>query len=253
MCAIGEVIGWAGRTWSSKTVSGIEDPFLMQICCTIISPSFLAAGLFFILGAIINRLGPNYSSLRPKIMSITFISCDFIALVIQAIGGASASIDFQNGTGNPNKGANIMMGGIIFQIVVVTAYVITFLEFIIRFNKDKPARPLVVTELESSAASGPSMKGKIDTKMLQMICAAALATLFLYIRSIYRTIELANGWNGPVITNQTWFDFLDALQIIMALSVLNVFSPGRLLFGRNRESSLPPKSELTGDSTPMEK
>ena len=75
----------------------------------------MAAGLFFILGTLTNRLGVHYVFLRPKIFSIIFVTCDVIALVIQAIGGANASISFTNGK-DPEPGAKIMVGGIIFQI-----------------------------------------------------------------------------------------------------------------------------------------
>ena len=42
-CGLGETIGWAGRLWSSKNPV-LDDPFLMQITTTIISPSFMTAG-----------------------------------------------------------------------------------------------------------------------------------------------------------------------------------------------------------------
>jgi hypothetical protein len=62
---IGEVIGWYGRFWSSNNPQ-LLDPFLMQIVCTIISPSFMSAANFTILGLIIRRLGPQYSWLTPR-------------------------------------------------------------------------------------------------------------------------------------------------------------------------------------------
>jgi hypothetical protein len=62
---MGEVIGWSGRAWSSQN-NLLLDPFLMQICCTIFSPSFLSAANFTILGMIIRELGPRYSWLSPR-------------------------------------------------------------------------------------------------------------------------------------------------------------------------------------------
>ena len=62
---IGEVIGWSGRLWSSRNPS-LLDPFLMQIVTTIISPSFMSAANFTILGLIIKRLGTHYSWLTPR-------------------------------------------------------------------------------------------------------------------------------------------------------------------------------------------
>lgn len=38
-----EVLGWCGRLWSHYQLYG--DGFLMQICCLVIAPTFLSAGL----------------------------------------------------------------------------------------------------------------------------------------------------------------------------------------------------------------
>jgi len=64
-----------------------------RICCTILAPSFMTAGLFITLGLIVNRLGVQYARLRPKVYSIVFIIADLVALVVQAVGGAQVRDD----------------------------------------------------------------------------------------------------------------------------------------------------------------
>lgn len=44
-----------------------------------------------------------------------FILADLVALIVQAIGGAKASLAFQAGR-NPNPGGHIMLGGIFLQL-----------------------------------------------------------------------------------------------------------------------------------------
>jgi hypothetical protein len=73
---LGEVIGWSGRLWSSKSPD-LLNPFLMQITTTIISPSFMSAANFTILGAIIRRFGPKYSWLTPR-------WCTFLVLKLES-------------------------------------------------------------------------------------------------------------------------------------------------------------------------
>ncbi|KIO19699.1 hypothetical protein M407DRAFT_145232 [Tulasnella calospora MUT 4182] len=235
LCAVTELIGWGGRYWSSQDYVKL-DAFLMQICCTILAPSFLAAGLFFILGVIINRLGPQYATFSPKAFSITFVICDLIALVVQAVGGADASISFKTG-GDTEKGAKIMVGGIIFQIFAITLYVITAAEFFIRYHFDKPVvrRNQVAEDTEKQPEK--VSRTPITRNIQFMSFALILSTVLLYIRSIYRTIELLNGWTGPIIHNQPLFNYMDALPIVLALITLNILNPGRLLFGRNAEAS----------------
>ncbi|KAG9020911.1 hypothetical protein FRB95_003255 [Tulasnella sp. JGI-2019a] len=215
-CALAELLGWAGRYWSSQNYRALT-PFLMQICCTIMAPSFMAAGMFFILGMIVNRVGQEYSRLRPKVFSIVFISFDFFSLVVQAIGGGAASSSFQKGK-SATKGTNIMVTGIFIQLVAISLAVVVAIEFLIRYLWDKPLRARTTPER--------TLMGHNEKLMLSGL---AIATMWLYIRTIYRTIELLGGWQGAVIHNQAAFDCLDAMPVIIALVTLSILSPGRLL------------------------
>jgi hypothetical protein len=106
--SIAELIGWAGRTWSSECPYN-GDAFLMQITTLIIAPTFFTAGLYVILGALINRLGRQSSILGPKMYAIIFLTCDIIALVVQAVGGAMASTESDRINGDTKPGTNIMV------------------------------------------------------------------------------------------------------------------------------------------------
>ncbi|KAG8892055.1 hypothetical protein FRC00_012728, partial [Tulasnella sp. 408] len=166
--------------------------------------------------------------------SITFITCDLVALVVQAVGGASASISFKTG-GDPEKGAKIMVGGIIFQIFAITLYVITAAEFFIRYHFDKPVASRIQAAEDTEKQPAKAPRSPVSRNIQSMSFALILATVLLYVRSVYRTIELLNGWTGPIIHNQALFNYMDALPIVLALVTLNLLNPGRLLFGRNAE------------------
>jgi hypothetical protein len=111
-----------------------------RITTTIIAPSFLTAALFKIVGDIIILLGPNYSSLKPVTCKrpfptpclcrvgviahahdldlVVFITLDVVALVVQAVGGAKASLAAQTNS-DPQPGAHIMLYGIVVQLIGV--------------------------------------------------------------------------------------------------------------------------------------
>ncbi|KAG8902272.1 hypothetical protein FRB99_004691 [Tulasnella sp. 403] len=229
LCALGEVLGWIARYWSSQNYLKL-DPFLMQICCTILSPSFLAAGLFFILGIIINRVGPQYATLPPRVFSTIFICCDLASLIVQGAGGGIASTSFQAG-GSPDPGGRIMLGGIVFQLVAITMFAVTAVEFFVRWGYNKPVPSKMAGE------PTPSQRPPMSRDIKYMTFGMTLATIFLYIRSIYRTIELINGWTGPIIQNQDLFDWCDGAAIFAALVTLNIFNPGRLIYDRDRRAA----------------
>lgn len=77
----------------------------------------------------INTLGQQYSFFRPKWYIVIFVTCDFISLVLQAIGGGwAASVD----PPTPKTPTNIMVGGIVFQLVSMIVFVGLAVDFMHR-------------------------------------------------------------------------------------------------------------------------
>ncbi|KAI0310094.1 RTA1 like protein, partial [Amylostereum chailletii] len=201
-----EVIGWSARLWSSKNPLN-DQPFLMQISTTIIAPTPLVAANFILLGRIISRLGPRYSRLSAR-----WCEFDIVALFVQAAGGGIASVS------EPDLGGNIMLGGIIFQLVAIICYATLASEFLFRYIKD---RPIGRRDTDSRVPTTQRMK--------LMLAGMTLMTIFIFVRSIYRSIELSDGWTGAVISTQWLFNVFDGAMIVLALYTLNVLHPGILL------------------------
>ncbi|KAJ6622283.1 RTA1-like protein [Mycena sp. CBHHK59/15] len=234
LCGAGELVGWSGRLWSSFSPE-LGDPFMMQITTTIISPTPLIAVNFILLSRIISRLGPCYSRLTPKWYTIIFVSCDIIALVIQGLGGGIASSAHTHS--GAQLGANIMLGGIVFQFIAIIVYTTCATDFLWHYHRSAPVRPFI------SAAE----RGTLDTRLRLMISALAFSTLVLFIRSIYRMAELADGWNGRIITTEVYFNVLDGGMVILAIFTINIAHPGILLGSPRGERKVLMK-ELSRDS-----
>ncbi|KAJ3488235.1 hypothetical protein NLI96_g2983 [Meripilus lineatus] len=256
IAGIGEVIGWCGRLWSSQSPR-LLDPYLMQrrITTTIIAPTPLVAANFVMLGFLIGKLGSKYSRLSPKwckystnssarsvfiniflpLDTIVFVSCDIIALVVQAVGGAKASLAVENNE-DPGPGGNIMLAGIAFQLAAITIYMTLAIEFVVRFITKKPLRE-----------EGGSSMEKIDQKTQFMLFGLMFSSIVIFIRSVYRLIELSDGWTGRIIGTQVYFsklysgfqqtlayhptvaDVLDGGMITLAFYCLNICHPGVLI------------------------
>ena len=90
----------------------------MQITTLIIAPTFFAATAYVVLGSLINH-HPTLSRVRPRIYITIFVCADITSLVIQAVGGALASIASGQTDGNTKPGTNIMVAGIVFQLVSI--------------------------------------------------------------------------------------------------------------------------------------
>ncbi|KAJ5174544.1 uncharacterized protein N7482_000421 [Penicillium canariense] len=225
-----ELIGWAGRTWSSKCPYN-STAFLMQISTLIIgekfraphvtplptdlanqhpAPTFFTAGIYVLLGRFIQILGRQSSILKPSLYLWIFCTCDIISLVVQAIGGGMASMEANKVNGDTATGTNIMVAGIIFQLVSITIFVFCAADFVRRTMRHQLLQ---------------SLTGSV----VPLLGAMIFSVLCIYVRSIYRTIELLQGWSGFLITHENYFIALDGAMMVAAVVVFNVIHPGWLL------------------------
>ncbi|KAF9074170.1 RTA1 like protein-domain-containing protein [Rhodocollybia butyracea] len=251
-----ELMGWSARLWSSLNPNLLA-PYEMQLTCTILAPTPFVAGNFLILGRIINRLGTKYSRLPPRWYSIIFCSCDLISLLIQAIGGGTAATAVGNGN-DPTNGGNIMLGGIVFQMATITVYVFCAFEFFIRYLTDTPLRgrdssnekttqsssdngstTSTTIEPEAHAKSDNIKQGLMNVKLKVITAALIFSTVCLFIRAVYRTIELSDGWSGKIIQTQVYFNVLDGTMIVLAMYTMNIAHPGFMLADNSQLASTP--------------
>ncbi|KAJ2977789.1 hypothetical protein NUW54_g11376 [Trametes sanguinea] len=223
-----ELVGWIGRLWSSLNPPAI-DPYLIQVVATIVAPTPFIAANFMILGHIIKQLGSQYSRLSARWYAIVFVACDFGALVAQALGGAQAANAVQNNK-DPDTGGHIMLGGIAFQLIAICVYALLALEFLLRYRYDKP--------FKRGGVRLPKSSNRLDRRTQLMLFALFMMWIFLFIRSVYRTIELSNGWTGRIITTERYFNILDGAMIVLAMFTLNFFHPGILLGNAEQWTSL---------------
>jgi len=219
LAGVGEIIGWGARLWSSKSPWLLE-PFIIQITTTIIAPTPLVAANFVILGQLIVRLGPKYSRLSPLLYTLVFVTADIAALTIQAIGGGQASSAVENNK-DLNPGAHVMLAGIIVQMVSILIYMGFALEFVLRFLYDVPLKPNGRRDVHGTHY--------LDGNAKQMLFSLMFSSTAIFIRAVYRTVELNDGWAGKIIATQRYFNVLDGGMITLAFYTLNIFHPGRLL------------------------
>lgn len=168
--------------------------------------------------------------LKPSLYLWIFCTCDIVSLVIQAIGGGMASAEADKVNGNTATGTNIMVAGIIFQLVSITIFVVCAVDFVIRTMRHKLLQ---------------SLTGSI----VPLLGAMIFSVLCIYVRSIYRTIELLQGWRGYLITHEEYFVALDGAMMVAAVVVFNVVHPGWLLPDQDKPAGL--KRDYASDEIEM--
>ncbi|THH30215.1 hypothetical protein EUX98_g3982 [Antrodiella citrinella] len=224
----GEIAGWFGRLWSAYDPLE-NNPYLIQIVATILAPTPYVAVLFILFSRITQQLGTHYSRLSPQWYSRIFLTGDIIALIVQGGGGTIAA--GAKTTAGTNLGGHIMLGGIIFQLIALIIFITISTEYYYRYITDRPLRK--PNQFSHRSQWGYQMK---------VFTAALVFILFLiFIRSIYRTAELADGWTGPIITTQVYFNFFDGMAILMAIFTMNFFHPGQWM-------KMPPQDNSDNES-----
>lgn len=236
-----EFAGYLARTLAVSDTAN-SNYFLCQIICLTIAPAFIMASIYYTLGKLIVVHGRNYSILKPVFYGYIFIFCDVLSLVIQAIGGgmaAVASLSYEN----PDNGTHVMVAGIAFQVVSMTLFYGFFFDFLYRINfKASPEVKFTFANLIKIFNFGPSSQRlrveKLepfydqeyrhlrDKKLFRYFpIAVTLATTFIYIRCVYRVVELAQGWSGNLITHEVYLMCLDALMVFLTCFLFVIIHP----------------------------
>lgn len=191
---VAEVVGYAGRVLSHFDPFG-QNGFLIQICSLTIAPAFFAAGIYFTLGDIVSAVSLRSSRIKPSGYAAIFIPCDIISLVLQGTGGGLASVSSQNNE-DPAVGTHVMVAGLSFQVASMFLFILLAMEYAWR-----------VRQIERDAGPAPVSK----TKLQLFLGFFSLAVIFIFIRCIYRVIELSEGWDGSLVKNETIFIVLEGV------------------------------------------
>ena len=116
--------------------------------------------------------------------------------------------------GNTDPGTYTMVAGIVFQLFSITIFMACAADFVRR----TVSRGLLARQEKLTGSS-----------TVVLFAAMIFSVLCVYARSIYRTIELAQGWSGYLITTERYFLALDGAMMVAAVVVFNVFHPAWLL------------------------
>lgn len=133
-------------------------------------------------------------------------------------------------------GSHIFLAGLALQLASYAFFSIVYLVFLWRVKmasrgkegteEDIWGRARRIGNDGESIAEGEYRWWK-DWRALAF--ALFVSCIGIVIRSIYRTIELSQGYVGPLATNETTFYCLDTLPLFIAVTIYVPFWPGRFI------------------------
>ncbi|KAF3171610.1 hypothetical protein TWF225_002253 [Orbilia oligospora] len=211
LAGIMQTFGYLARLFSARDVHN-RGLYIAQFVLVVLAPVFTAAGDYIILGRLLERVlpgGPRAKALGLPARWITwiFVTSDIISFVMQGIGASiiSANTDGRNPAAQI-QGQHIIMAGLAIQIAFFSFFVCA----VIRFDT-------------KTRESHPGARWRALVYCLYISCACIL------IRSIYRIVEFAQGWDGYLMSHEVYFYVLEALPMLPCLVIFNIFHPSKYL------------------------
>lgn len=190
--------------------------YIVEYLFVVLSPCAFIASDYVLLGQIARHLGVDeYLLISPRRITVVFILSDVTTFLIQAIGGAlSVSA---NHVDQALVGSRVFLAGLAAQLVSFIVFTCVYLLFLWRVRKHRPE----VWSVDKDKAWSNDWRA--------LAAALFISCIGILIRSVFRVVELSEGFQGHLATSEAFFYALDTLPLFMAIAIYIPFWPGRIL------------------------
>ncbi|KAL2884506.1 hypothetical protein SGCOL_000454 [Colletotrichum sp. CLE4] len=190
-----EIVGYAGRA-IARDRTGEVGPYVMQSLTILIAPALFAASVYMTLGRIIRSVhGESLSVIRINWLTRIFVTGDCFSFLVQASGGGLMVKD-----GSQKMGQNLIVAGLVIQIVLFAIFWVTAIVFHSRLAKNPTQASL----------AGHSL-WKSGLWMLYIVSACIM------VRSIFRLIEYVLGGDGYPLRHEWTLYVFDATLMFFVM------------------------------------
>ncbi|KAF7558383.1 hypothetical protein G7046_g5773 [Stylonectria norvegica] len=206
-----EVIGYIGRA-AAHNNTGILIPYILQSIFLLIAPILFAASLYMTLSRLILAVhGARSSIIAPRWLTRIFVTGDVFSFLMQSTGAGlrvKAGSD-DDSESSSNLGSNIIVGGLIFQIIIFAVFVATAVRFHVRFGREGEAR-------------AGDVPWRSVLTMLYVTSACIMA------RNVFRVAEYAMGSDGYLLGIEWGVYVFDASLMTVTMACFFWKYPSRL-------------------------
>lgn len=206
-----ESVGYVGRIVSSHQAPDYTvGPFLLQGMLILWGPSWFAASIYMCLGRIARITGgESYCLVRPSILTVLFVSCDYIGLAIQGIGSGIMAAGPLN---DFYAGSHIVVAGLAILVASFGFFVVLTAVFDVRMQRNPPSK-------------SQEMALNWRRSLISLYVVSAL----IFIRSTCRLVEYAQGNAGWLMIHEWTFYVFDSVLMITVMVVFNWVHPSKVV------------------------
>jgi len=200
----------------------------------LLSPCAFLALEYMLLGRLALYLGPETVAKRCLVFRASriakfFVTTDVVTFLIQAAGGGMSAID------NPstaNAGHKIALVGVVVQAVAFCTFTCFLIYFGYRVKNLYPEKWHGGARQPSGSVIKIFSKQPIaDWRILYY--GMLVACIGFIVRSIFRAVEFSQGYDGYLVTTESYFYALDALPILFSVAIFAVLFPPRFLMSQH--------------------
>ncbi|KAI4288170.1 MAG: hypothetical protein L6R35_002568 [Caloplaca aegaea] len=209
-----ETVGYIFRSLSSKDNPYHIIWFVVQYFMIVVAPVFISASIYVCINKLITwakSVGYVLDQwwLSPKLILWGFVTVDVLTTILQ-IAGAALIGSSQSNQKDPATGNNILLAGLAVQSFSFTIFlaVLSLFRFALFKHPEK-----------STAVRAKDW----------FIAALAIASLLVYLRTLFRLSETAQGLFSHLSIHEVYFGTLEFSPVVLAVWILAVWHPGRWL------------------------
>jgi hypothetical protein len=120
----------------------------------------------------------------------------------------------------PSNGNYTMIAGLAFQALTLLCFLTLSADFAI--SAWKGVKRQGSAALSEDLASRRLRKSK---RFKALLISLTIAAVLIFMRSVYRVAELAQGWKGELMTTEIFVILLEAVPVTIAGLLLSAFHP----------------------------
>ncbi|KAF2454741.1 RTA1 like protein-domain-containing protein [Lineolata rhizophorae] len=219
MAALWETLAFVVRALGSRDQQSLGMVVIATLLL-LLAPILINAFVYMTLGRMIYYFLPERRIWRFKASSLakTFVWLDISAFVVQGAGGNMMSVEDSPSTND--TGRKVYMIGVGIQEFFILIFVTIAARFHIRMNDLERRRQMV---------------RNTPWKFLSWTLYTVLVLITM--RILFRLVEFSSGTDltNDLLRNEWYVLGLDALPMLIAVFLLNLFHPGRSLVGPGSE------------------
>ncbi|KAI0757343.1 RTA1-domain-containing protein [Daedaleopsis nitida] len=191
-------------------------PFPVRTCLNNpLQPCAFIASEYMLMGRLARYIKSNkHLLISPQRITVVFVVSDITTFLVQATG---AIMSISKNLSLSKTGEHIFLAGLALQLLSFFCFMVVAVRFLYRVKTMEPI----------TWAMDASKPWHSDWRTLSSVLL--ISSVGIFVRCVYRVIELSQGYHGHLATTEVYFYALDSLPLFVAVAVYTPFWPGRMI------------------------